>query len=51
MAEPTKSCPKCGGQMVLHQRPKPQKSSLMFMDENHWVCTNADCKKVLVEAA
>ncbi len=49
MAEPTKPCPKCGVQMTLHQRPKPLGSSSMFMDENHWLCTNPECKKVLVE--
>ena len=51
MAEPTKSCPKCGGPMTLHQRPKPPGSSSMFMGENHWICGNPSCKYVLVEAS
>ena len=35
--------------MVLHQRPKPQGSSSMFLDENHWLCTKETCKQVVVE--
>ena len=35
--------------MILHQRPKPLGSSSMFMGEKHWVCTNADCKHVVIE--
>ena len=50
MAEQAKSCPKCGSSMTLHKRPRPQGSSSMFMGEDHWLCTNPDCKYVVVES-
>jgi len=49
MAAPQKTCPKCGSPMTLHQRPRPQGSSAMFMGEDHWVCANPKCGNVVQE--
>ena len=49
MADP-KTCPKCGSSMTLHPRPKPPGSSSMFMDEDHWVCSNPKCGHVIVQS-